>query len=359
MSDLLIRQMEKQYSQPKQTNSTGFSLKPVDLTIHSGEFFSLLGPSGCGKTTLLKLVAGLLDADRGELWFGERKLMKVPAESRQFAMVFQQSLLFPHMSVEDNVAFGLKMQKINKKTRLMKAREMLRHVGLDGYGIRFPDELSGGQQQRVALARALVMHPRVLLMDEPFSALDPSLREEMRELLRNIHKEFQVTILFVTHDREEAFYLSDRIAIMDDGAILQVDQAKVLYERPQSLKVAQFIGIKNSIKGIVDSGVFRSIETEIEFPVDAKTSTGPHHLILRPEIFQLIDNESIIHSDGITLTGIVADLRFTHGFYSVHIQAQHYSFSCNLNTQQATELVIGKTVSFLVESKKLWLVKDE
>src|SRR5690606_37028628 len=186
--------------------------------------------------------------------------------ARRFAMVFQQPLLFPHMTVEDNVAFGLKMQKAGKKERIERARNMLSHVGLEGYGRRFPNELSGGQQQRVALARALVADPRLLLMDEPFSALDPSLREEMRELLGRIQKELGVTVVFVTHDREEAFHLSDRIGIMSEGELLQVGTAKELYERPATAEVASFLGMKNIVPGTIAEGRFSAPSAGFDFP---------------------------------------------------------------------------------------------
>ncbi|EMF47882.1 spermidine/putrescine ABC transporter, ATP-binding protein [Planococcus halocryophilus Or1] len=256
MSDLRIINVEKHYKQPQQKDNPAFSLHPINLTIHEGEFFSLLGPSGCGKTSLLKLVAGLLPADNGEIWIGDQNFTQVPSEARNFAMVFQQSLLFPHMTVEDNVAFGLKMQKVDKKQRIAKARDMLEHVGLQGYGSRFPDRLSGGQQQRVALARALVANPRVLLMDEPFSALDPGLREEMRDLLSRIQLEFRVTVLFVTHDREEAFSLSDRIAVMSNGELLQVGSSKEIYEQPLTTKVASFLGLKTSLEETLKVAIF-------------------------------------------------------------------------------------------------------
>ncbi len=359
MSDLQICQMKKQYPQTPKNENTAFSLQAVNLTIREGEFFSLLGPSGCGKTTLLKLVAGLLAPDTGEIWVGERNLTAVPAEARQFAMVFQQSLLFPHMTVEDNVAFGLKMQKVSKKQRLAKARGMLKRVGLNGYGTRFPDALSGGQQQRVALARALVTQPRVLLMDEPFSALDPSLREEMRELLSQIQKEFQVTVLFVTHDREEAFYLSDRIAVMSDGEILQVGKAKELYERPQTTKVALFLGLKNSIEGIVENGQFCSSEKQFNFSVGTTTPNGQCHLILRPEALQLITKESVNPSDGICLHGIVKEIRFSHGFYVVNIHTAEYFLECNLNSQQVAHVTIGQDIKFMVDAKDLWVVQNK
>lgn len=356
MSDLRIVDMEKQYKQPRQKDNSAFSLHPVNLTIHEGEFFSLLGPSGCGKTSLLKLVAGLLQADSGEIWIGDQNLTRVPSEERNFAMVFQQSLLFPHMTIEENVAFGLKMQKVNKKERLKKARDMLEHVGLRGYGSRFPDELSGGQQQRVALARALVANPRVLLMDEPFSALDPGLREEMRDLLSQIQQEFRVTVLFVTHDREEAFTLSDRVAVMSQGTVLQVGSAKELYERPKTTRVASFLGLKNIIEGNVEKGRFQSADGRFEFLVDDATGTGPSCLIIRPEVLQVVtDNSPSLRV--FQIHGVIEQIKFNHGFYSVKISVGNSDLTCSLTSQQIELFSIGQTISLQAERKDLWVVK--
>lgn len=359
MSELRIVNIEKQYGSLQQTGRRAFSLKPVDLAIQEGEFFSLLGPSGCGKTTLLKLVAGLLEADKGELWAGDTNLTKVPPEARRFAMVFQQPLLFPHMTVEDNVAFGLKMQKAGKKERIERARNMLSHVGLEGYGRRFPNELSGGQQQRVALARALVADPRLLLMDEPFSALDPSLREEMRELLGRIQKELGVTVVFVTHDREEAFHLSDRIGIMSEGDLLQVGTAKELYERPATAEVASFLGMKNIVPGTIAEGRFSAPSAGFDFPAAGAGLTGPAFLILRAETLQLMNGNAEPSREGRwNFEGIVQDLRFNHGFYTCKVEVGGLELECSLSGQQAQGISKGNTVLLAVNMKDLhWVAQ--
>ena len=358
MSDLRIINIEKQYGQAKRKENTGFTLQPVDLTIRQGEFFTLLGPSGCGKTTLLKLVAGLIDADRGEIWMGDEKLTTVPSEARGFAMVFQQSLLFPHMTVEDNVAFGLKMQKISKKERLAQAREMLGHVGLEGFGSRFPHELSGGQQQRVALARALVSNPRLLLMDEPFSALDPALREEMRELLRKIQQQFRVTVLFVTHDREEACLLSDRIGVMSNGVLLQVDRARDLYERPASTKVALFLGLKNIMEGTVADGRFVSEDPWFESAVQESVGSGNRFMILRPEALELDMENTGAQQGTIRINGLLQELRFNDGFYTGKVQAGSQLLECMMSIRQAQTLAIGQRIQLIVDTRDIWLVEE-
>lgn len=356
MDDLRILNIEKHYGQ-SQTNS-GFSLKPVDLTIGQGEFFSLLGPSGCGKTTLLKLVAGLLEEDAGEIWVGDSNLTHIPPESRRFAMVFQQALLFPHMTVEDNAAFGLKMQKVGKKQRLTQVREMLGHVGLEGFGNRFPHELSGGQQQRVALARALVSNPRVLLMDEPFSALDPSLREEMRELLRTIQQQFNVTVLFVTHDREEAFHLSNRIGVMSGGTLLQVGSGKELRERPVSTKVASFLGIKNIIEGKVLGTYFYSLDQSFQIPVGETVNDGSCFLILRAESLQLVTAENDPPPRFVEIRGILTELRFNHGFFTGKVQVGNQLLDVSLSSQQTEQAAVGMDIHLMINMKAMQFVES-
>lgn len=356
MNDLRILHFEKQYRKTAAAGQEAFALQPVDLTIREAEFFTLLGPSGCGKTTLLKLVAGLLEADSGQLWFGNSDLTAVPPEGRRFSMVFQQPLLFPHMTIADNVAFGLKMQKVNRKKRLALAKEMLDFVGLAGFESRFPDELSGGQQQRVALARALVANPRLLLMDEPFSALDPGLREEMRELLSRIQKQLGVTVLFVTHDREEAFELSDRIGIMADGRLLQVGTAMELYELPASTQVARFLGMKNIISGTVHGRRFLSKEGGFDFPVGKSVKSGEWFLILRPEALQLLAPGRPAPAGSLLVRGKVGRMKFHHGLYQCKVHVGEEQLDCALSRQQADSLEAEQVYDFFVLTDDLHLV---
>lgn len=219
-------------------------LRNLCLEVGGGELIVLLGPSGCGKTTLLKIIAGLLDPIDGDLLFGDRVFTGVPAERREAAMVFQKPLLFPYLTVEENVAFGLKMRKIAGDESARRVAEALEMVQLDGFGERKPRELSGGQEQRVSLARALVTRPRVLLLDEPFSALDVGLRGEMRSLVRQIQRRLQITTVFVTHDQEEAVTIADRIALLLDGEIVQVGRPRDFYISPRTPEAARFFGWK-------------------------------------------------------------------------------------------------------------------
>ncbi|MBI4207952.1 MAG: ABC transporter ATP-binding protein [Betaproteobacteria bacterium] len=236
----------------------------VNLSILEGELFTLLGPSGCGKTTLLRLIAGFYAPDEGEIRFNDRVVNQVPPHERGIGMVFQNYALWPHMSVSENVSYGLKLRKIPSSEIIERVRGVLVKVGLTGLGDRYPGQLSGGQQQRVALARALVLNPQILLLDEPLSNLDAKIRVQVRAEIRKLQKELAITTIYVTHDQEEALTLSDRIAVFNQGKVFQVGPPKALYERPATRFVADFIGINNLIEGTVRSveGLQRSLRAD-------------------------------------------------------------------------------------------------
>jgi ABC-type Fe3+/spermidine/putrescine transport system ATPase subunit len=254
----------------------------VSLDVAAGELVCLLGPSGCGKTTTLKLIAGLLHPDSGQVYVGGRQVTDVPAEQRDVVMVFQQHLLFPFLNVEENVGFGLKMRHMDRATIRRKVNDMLSLMRLEGFEKRKPGQLSSGQRQRVALARALVLEPRVLLLDEPLSNLDAHLRDNMRELILSIKREMQITIVFVTHDQEEAVLLADRIAVMFDGCIEQQGPGSVFYERPATREIAEFFGNRNIVSGTKRG---QRVETAVgTFEVGQRSvPDGPVHLGIRPE----------------------------------------------------------------------------
>ena len=228
------------------------AVRNVSLEIFEGEFFSLLGPSGCGKTTTLRMIAGFEEPDEGRILLRGEDVSAVPPERRPVNMVFQHYALFPHMSVFENVAFGLKIRKVGRAERERRVREMLRVVQLEGMEGRRPHQLSGGQQQRVALARALVNRPAALLLDEPLGALDVKLRKQMQLELKRIQHELGTTFVYVTHDQEEAMAMSDRIAVMNLGSVEQVGAPREIYERPASAFVADFVGLLNRIELRVD-----------------------------------------------------------------------------------------------------------
>jgi putative spermidine/putrescine transport system ATP-binding protein len=219
----------------------------VSLDVAHGEFVTILGPSGSGKTTLLRMIAGFMSVTEGAIWIGDRDVSAVPPGKRDIGMVFQNYALFPHMTVLENVGYGLKMRKWGRAERTRRAKEVLALVGLDGFDKRLPRQLSGGQQQRVALARAFAFEPKMLLMDEPLGALDRELRVRMAGELRRLHEELENTVLYVTHDREEALTLSDRIAVMRDGNIDSIGKPQDLYARPDTAFVASFFGGHNCV----------------------------------------------------------------------------------------------------------------
>ncbi|MBI5243971.1 MAG: ABC transporter ATP-binding protein [Elusimicrobia bacterium] len=226
-------------------------VRDVDFDIRKGEFFALLGPSGCGKTTLLRMIAGFEYPDKGSIWIRGRDVASVPANDRPVNMVFQHYALFPHLSVFENAAFGLRMRRVPEPEVRRRADDVLGVVQLKDLGPRMPAELSGGQQQRVALARALVNQPELLLLDEPMAALDEKLREDMREELKALQHRIGVSFLYVTHDQEEALELADRIAVMEKGRIIQIGAPQEIYESPKTAFVADFVGVSNLLKGKV------------------------------------------------------------------------------------------------------------
>jgi iron(III) transport system ATP-binding protein len=225
----------------------------VTLDIGAGELFFLLGPSGCGKTTLLRMLAGFVVPDSGELFFGSERITAVPPRSRDAGLVFQTYALWPHMTVTENVAYGLRVRGLPRPEIARRVEQALKMVRLEGLGERRPTQLSGGQQQRVALARALVIEPRVLLLDEPLSNLDARLRDEMREEIRRLHQETGLTMVYVTHDQKEALALANRLAVMEHGRLIQVGTPRDVYDRPASRFVANFLGDSNFVPGTVRS----------------------------------------------------------------------------------------------------------
>jgi len=228
-------------------------LSRISFAIEEGEMFTLLGPSGCGKTTLLRLIAGFYSVEEGEIRFDGRVINDLPPHERGIGMVFQNYALWPHMTVYENAAYGLRLRKIPAAEIDQRIRAVLDKVKLGGLEDRYPGQLSGGQQQRVALARALVLNPKILLLDEPLSNLDAKIRIQVRAEIRKLQRELGITTVYVTHDQEEALALSDRIAVFNKGRMLQLGPPKALYERPESRFVADFIGINNLIDGTVEA----------------------------------------------------------------------------------------------------------
>ena len=264
------------------------ALNGVSLDIREGEFFTLLGPSGCGKTTLLRMIAGFNSIEGGDFYFGDKRINDVPAHKRDIGMVFQNYAIFPHLSVRDNVAYGLKARHIPVNEIKPRVDEALKLVQISHLADRKPNELSGGQQQRVALARAFVIEPSVLLMDEPLSNLDAKLRVQMRSVIKKLQRRLGITTIYVTHDQEEALAISDRIAVMKDGHIMQIGTPNEIYAKPQNPFVAGFIGVSNFLDCQMEApqgGEAKvSIQNELNISVPVRRAySGPAKISARPE----------------------------------------------------------------------------
>ncbi len=255
----------------------------ISVDVPRGSFFALLGPSGCGKTTTLRMIGGFEEPDEGRILLGDQDVVGLPPYKRDVNTVFQSYALFPHMSIEDNVGFGLERKGVAKEELKGRVAEMLELVGLAGYGKRKPKQLSGGQQQRVALGRALVNHPRVLLLDEPLGALDMKLRKQMQLELKRIQQEIGITFVHVTHDQEEAMTMADSIAVMNQGRIEQLGPPQVLYERPATAFVAGFLGASNLLAGTVDAPDMIRLEDGTLVRATVNGRSGPVAAGVRPE----------------------------------------------------------------------------
>jgi spermidine/putrescine ABC transporter ATP-binding subunit len=284
----------------------------VDLAIGDGELFTLLGPSGCGKTTLLRLLAGFYQPDGGEIRFGGRVVSGLPPYARNIGMVFQNYALWPHMTVAGNVSYGLRLRKLATAEVARRVREGLAKVNLGGLESRYPGQLSGGQQQRVALARALVLNPDILLLDEPLSNLDAKIRVQVRAEIRKLQQELGITTIYVTHDQEEALSLSDRVAVMKDGRVLQVGVPRELYERPRTRFVADFVGTNNLLPGRVRErrGERLIVETELgrleAIPHAAAAIADRCVLAIRPENMAIQPDSVAVPNGGNSVAGRVA-----------------------------------------------------
>jgi putative spermidine/putrescine transport system ATP-binding protein len=260
------------------------ALDGLDLAVRPGELLALLGPSGCGKTTALRVLAGFETPDAGGVLVDGTDISRVPAHRRDIGMVFQSYSLFPHLSAVDNIAFGLRMRRVNAAQRRARAVELLELVGLPRHGDRYPHEMSGGQQQRIALARALALRPRVLLLDEPLSALDAKVRVTLREEIRNLQRDLGITALFVTHDQEEALSIADRVAVLRNGQLEQCAVPNELYDRPASAFVAEFVGTMNRVPGRTSADGATVDVLGQRLPVTgAATANADVDVLVRPE----------------------------------------------------------------------------
>ena len=307
---------------------TSVAVADLDLQIEQGEFFSLLGPSGCGKSTTLRMLAGFVKPTTGQIRVNGRNVTALPPEARDIGIVFQNYAIFPHMTVFDNIAFGLVERKLPRAEIKQKVDAALAEVGMTGFEDRYERELSGGQKQRVALARVLVIEPEILLLDEPLSALDKKMREEMKFWIKNIQKSVGITTIYVTHDQSEALTMSDRIAVMDQGRVLQIGTTVEIYEQPASRFIAEFIGESNLLDGTaldVDGAV-------CSIDIDGTTVTGrltqnnaavqgqSVTLLVRPEMIRL---HSLDASEKPKLNGTVREIIYQGSVVRYRIQVGH------------------------------------
>jgi ABC-type Fe3+/spermidine/putrescine transport system ATPase subunit len=298
-----------------------FALDKVKLQLNTGNILCLLGPSGCGKTTLLRIIAGLENADNGSVIFDGKDLSRVPPHLRRFGMMFQDFALFPHRNVFDNVAFALQIKSHSRIRINHRVKEMLQLVGLAGFETRDVNRLSGGERQRVALARSLASEPRLLMLDEPLGSLDRVLRERLVLDLLRIIKNVGVTTLYVTHDHAEAFTVADVVAVMHKGRVEQIDQPEKLYHRPLNERVARFLGFGNLIKGIVTDGGGIKSELGIFYPQNIAFSAGTDvQVLLRPEAARMIDANDALRQGEIAICGTVKERTFKGGHFNLTIQ---------------------------------------
>ena len=302
------------------------AVRSINLRVEPGEFLTLLGPSGCGKTTLLRLIAGLEAVTAGTVLVGAADVTESPPHRRDTSIMFQDYALFPHKTLTENIAYGLKMRGVPRATRDAAARDWLARIGLAGMGARLPHQLSGGQRQRVALARSLIINPSVLLLDEPLGALDANLRKQLQGELKRLHREVGLTFLYVTHDQEEAITMSDRIAVMNAGAIEQLDPPRIIYDYPRTEFVARFIGHCSVVHAVVaeiaggyawcDAGALGRLKVAASADLEVG---APVALALRPEAIEVSFDTPARRGEPVLMT--VSEVRFTGSAYVIGLRA--------------------------------------
>ncbi|MCY3834932.1 MAG: ABC transporter ATP-binding protein [Anaerolineaceae bacterium] len=328
------------------------AVNDLSLDIESGTLTALLGPSGCGKTTTMKMIAGLLRPTAGDIYFNENSILDIAPEKRGAVMVFQNYLLFPYMNVGDNIGFGLKMRRVDKREIRRRVAEMLELVQLPGIEKRKPSQLSGGQQQRVALARALIVEPNVLLLDEPLSNLDAHLRDEMRELVRSIQRELQITTIFVTHDQEEAVVLADEIALMFDGVLQQYAPPAEFFEAPSTVAIARFFGGLNFIPGTLENGAIHCPCGSFQAPKSG-VKAGVSTLSIRPEAIQLGGRG---HND---VEGVIRSHVYVGRYARFRIDIGEFQVEAVTEPSQVQHHQDGSTVTLHFPPEKIWVLPPE
>jgi putative spermidine/putrescine transport system ATP-binding protein len=328
------------------------ALEHIDLDIQSGELVALLGPSGCGKTTTLRMISGLDSPTRGEILFDGNDVSDVPVRDRNVGMVFQRYALFPHMSVEKNITFGLRVRDIPAAEISERLEEILEIVQLTAFRHRFPAQLSGGQMQRVAIARTLITKPSVLMMDEPLANLDTNLRGEMRRFIRALQQRFNITTIFVTHDQVEAMELSDRVAVLFDGRLEQFDTPDGIYHRPDKTSVAKFMGASNIVDGVVADG---GLKTGLQIGGDGTFSAGSKvKAMVRSEAIRLLKQPEEGAQN--QLAGTIRTADFFGATVSYVVQVGDHEL--NVDEHSSERLEPGTPVYLQLPSNRIWLFPD-
>jgi putative spermidine/putrescine transport system ATP-binding protein len=331
------------------------ALNGLSLTLAPGELVALLGPSGCGKTTAMRLVAGLEEADSGRVVIAGQDVTNVSANRREIGMVFQAYSLFPHMTAMQNVSFGMQLHKVGPAERRQRAGEMLELVGLSAHADKYSHQLSGGQQQRVALARALAIEPKVLLLDEPLSALDARVRARLRDEIRRVQLEVGITTLFVTHDQEEALAIADRVGVMNKGRLEQLGPPTVVYSRPSTPFVAEFVGLTNRLAGVVRGGAVEVRGTRLPL-VQPDAADGPAIALVRPETVSLEANGSSVPGP---LVGNVIATSFLGATSRVTVDLGDATVLAQLTTTDASRMPPGTRVRLVLRPDPVLIARDE
>lgn len=336
-------------------------IKNVNFEIENGDFLTILGPSGAGKTTLLKMIAGFEDTSAGKIFIDGEDIARKPIHKRNIGMLFQNYALFPHMTVNENVEFPLKIRKIEKKARMQRVQDMLSTVRLDNFGKRLPSELSGGQQQRVGMARALVFNPPLLLLDEPMAALDKQLKKQMQLEIKEIHNKLGLTTISVTHDQEEALTMATKVCVMKDGRIEQIASPVEIYERPQSVFVARFIGEAN----IIETQVEHSTSEQVQFQYydqglvtleqeKGRFTTGNRiFLVIRPEKIKVVDDSF----NGIKMKGTIEQSVYVGDVLKLKVRLScGKSMKVKVFTQYSISFAVGEEVTLGIREEDMVMV---
>jgi len=329
MTDVQFKNITKHYG-------AEVALSDFSLSINSGELVSILGPSGCGKTTALRILAGFIQPTQGNLLVGGQEILDLPAAKRGYGMVFQSYSLFPNMTTFENIEFPLKLRKIDAATRAKRVDELLDLTNMAEHAQKFPHQLSGGQQQRIALARAVALEPPILLLDEPLSALDATVRDQLRDEIRSLQKRLGITTVFVTHDQQEAMAISDRVAVMRSGQVEQLGSPRELYQNPKNSFVARFVGISNQIKSTKIGDAWKVLGSSVSGPAEFNTGVA----FIRPEDIKITPSPNGI--------AVIEEISFLGSFVRVFMSVEGNRVIADLQISEAEKLVIGQQVELTI-----------